>query len=355
MSVISDFLKITPASSSRLSEIDMNNIPFGRAFGDHMLVAQYRDGKWEQAEIKPYGPLSIQPSNSALNYGQSVFEGMKAHRNEAGRPVLFRPEENWKRINDSAKRLAMPAIPQEIFIEGIKALVNIDQGWLPNAEQGALYLRPLYFAADEYIGVKASTSYTFVVFTCPVGPYYTEPVNLLVNRDFVRASIGGTGAAKAAGNYAAALLPDVIAKAQGYHNVLWLDGRNLEFVEECGTMNVFFVIDGEVVTPRLTGTILPGITRDSVITVLKDAGYNVNARQISIYELQHAYRDGKLQECFGAGTAATISHVAKIGFAGEEWVLPPVSERKIGPWLYEEIMKYRTGNVDDKFGWVVTL
>ncbi len=352
MDVVTDFLKITQATESKLSEIDMNNIPFGRAFSDHMLIAHFRDGKWQQAEILPYAPLEMSPSNSALNYGQSVFEGMKAHKSPDGNPVLFRARQNWLRINYSAQRMAMPPIPENIFMEGIKELVKLDRNWIPNAEQGALYLRPLYFATDEYIGVKASETYTFVVFTCPVGPYYTEPVNLLVSKEYIRAAVGGVGAAKAAGNYASAMLPDKMAKAKGYHNVLWLDARNLEFIEECGTMNVFFVVDGEILTPRLTGTILPGITRNSVIQVLEDAGHKVSARQISIYELQQAHRGGKLEECFGTGTAATISHVAKIGFAGEDWILPPVSERKIGPWLYDTLMDYRTAAIDDKFGWV---
>lgn len=355
MDVVSDFLKITQIAESRISEIDMNNIPFGRVFSDHMLVARCINGEWQQPEIKPYAALNLTPANSALNYGQSVFEGMKAHKNPEGRPVLFRAEENWKRINYSAQRMAMPTIPEDIFMEGIRQLVTLDSAWLPDAEQGALYLRPLYFATDEYIGVKASQNYTFVVFTCPVGPYYSEPVNLLVNRDYIRAAIGGTGAAKAAGNYASAMLPDKMAKASGYHNVLWLDARNMEYIEECGTMNVFFVIDGEVVTPRLTGTILPGITRNSCIQILEEGGYKVTARQISIYELQQAYREGKLEECFGTGTAATVSHVAKIGFGGEDWVLPAVEDRKIGPWLYDTLMKYRTGEAEDKFGWIEVL
>ncbi|MCI4666903.1 MAG: branched-chain amino acid aminotransferase [Bacteroidia bacterium] len=355
MDVVSDFLKITQASETRISEIDMNNIPFGRVFSDHMLVAHCINGEWQQAEIKPYAPLNLTPANSALNYGQSVFEGMKAHKSPEGRPVLFRARENWLRINYSAHRMAMPPIPEEIFMEGIRELVKLDSNWLPNPDQGALYLRPLYFAADEYIGVKASDNYTFVVFTCPVGPYYSEPVNLLVNKDYIRAAIGGTGAAKAAGNYASAMLPDKMAKANGYHNVMWLDARHGEYVEECGTMNIFFVIDGEVVTPRLTGTILPGITRNSCIQLMEANGYKVTARQVSVYELQQAYREGKLEECFGTGTAATVSHVAKIGFGGEEWVLPAVSERKIGPWLYNALMDYRLGAVEDTFGWVELL
>ena len=352
MDIVSPNIKIRPVPVSRRSEIDMDHIPFGKAFSDHMLVARYENGKWQEPEILPYGPMEFAPSISALNYGQAVFEGMKAHKGPNGEVLLFRPEENFKRMNYSAYRLAMPAIPEEIFLDGIRELVKLDQAWVPNPDQGALYLRPLYFAVDEYIGVKASDSYIFTVFTCPVGAYYKEPVKLLVTKDFIRAATGGTGAAKAAGNYASALLPDKLAKDQGYHNVLWLDGRNQEFIEECGTMNIFFVLDDKVLTPRLSGTILPGITRNSVIRLLEDKGYEVEARPISIYELQQAYREKRLKEAFGTGTAATISHIDTIGFAGEDWKLPHIEDRKIGPWLSERLVNLRTGLVEDPYGWV---
>ena len=355
MDIVSSSIKIRPVPVSRRSEIDMDQIPFGRTFSDHMLIARYENGAWQEPEIIPYGPLNFAPSISALNYGQSVFEGMKAHKSPSGDVLLFRPEENFKRMNYSAYRLAMPQIPEEIFMEGIRELVRLDQSWVPNADQGALYLRPLNFAVDEYIGVKASDSYIFTVFTSPVGPYYKEPVKLLVTKDYIRAATGGTGAAKAAGNYASALLPDKLAKQQGYHNVLWLDGRNQEYIEECGTMNIFFVVDDIIITPRLSGTILPGITRNSVIRILEDKGYNVQARPISIYELQQAYRENRLKEAFGTGTAATISHISTIGFAGEDWNLPAVEERRVGPWLSDQLVGLRTGIIEDSYGWIESL
>lgn len=353
MNTLEQHILITQTNEPRLHTVNMDDIPFGKVFSDHMLVARFSKGEWQRPEILPYGPLELSPAVSSLNYGQSVFEGMKAFRNEAGQAVLFRPEENFKRINRSGHRLCMPPIPREIFLDGLKELIRLDQDWIPSRKQGSLYIRPLYFATDEYIGVKASDDYIFTIFTCPVGPYYTQPVNLLASKDFVRAAIGGTGAAKAAGNYAGALLPDKLAKEQGYNNVLWLDAKEHRYIEECGTMNIFFVIDGVVVTPNLSGTILEGITRNSAIKVLKQSGYKVEERPISIYEVQAAHHEGKLQEGFGAGTAATISHIAKIGFAGEDMVLPDVSDRKVGPWLGGKLERMKYGIEEDPYGWII--
>ena len=353
MEVAQLHIRVKPVAQSRLDQIDMNHIPFGRVFSDHMLTARYREGKWQEVQIEPYGPLAFTPSISALNYGQAVFEGMKAHRGPGGETLLFRPADNFRRINQSAARLSMPAVTEDIFMEGLQELIRRDIGWVPTAEQGALYIRPVMFATDEYIGVKASDSYIFCIFTCPVGPYYAEPVSLLATKDYVRAAIGGTGSAKAAGNYAAALLPDRIAKSQGYNNVLWLDGRDQQYVEECGTMNVFFVIGDTVITPRLTGTILPGITRNSVIQLLRDHGYRIETRPISIYEVQEAYHEGRLKDAFGTGTAATITHIARIGFAGEDITLPPVDDRPVSNWLKDQLYQIRTGQVEDPYGWVV--
>lgn len=352
MKTLEKNISVQRIAQSKLSEVDMNDIPFGRVFSDHMFVARYKDGAWQRPEIMPYGKMQLAPSLTALNYGQSVFEGMKATRNNQGEAVLFRPEENWKRINRSAHRLCMPQIPKEIFMDGLTELVSMDQGWIPTPEQGSLYLRPLYFGADEFIGVKPASEYIFTIFTCPVGPFYAEPVNLLVSREFVRAATGGTGAAKAAGNYAGSLYPDKLAKAQGYNNVLWLDAKELKYVEECGTMNMFFVVDDVVLTPELSGTILEGITRASAIQLLKDNGFNLEIRPISIYEIQAASREGRLQESFGVGTAAVVSHIAKIGFGGEDMILPPLEERKVGNWLNQRMADIKSGVVEDPYGWM---
>lgn len=348
-------IEIKRIEESRLPHIDFSKIPFGRVFSDHMFRAHYKNGGWKEINILPYGPMLFQPSLMALHYGQSIFEGLKAYRGKDQHIRVFRPDENVKRMNRSAERMSMPPIPESIFMEGLKELIRLDKGWVPDEEFGSLYIRPFYFASDEFIGVQASQSYQFVIFTCPVGPYYTKPVNLLVNKDFIRAAPGGTGAAKTAGNYAASLLPDKLAKDQGYDNILWLDAQELSYIEECGTMNVFFVIDNVVITPPLTGTILPGITRASVIQLLSDNGYAVEERLISIQEVVSAYESGNLTEAFGAGTAATISHIAKIGYEGEDILLPPTEERKIGNWLANHLQGIKVGRIEDPYNWVLTI
>ncbi|MDB4285941.1 branched-chain amino acid aminotransferase [bacterium] len=343
---------IHPVAESRIDEVDMDNVPFGKSFSDHMFVANFRNGVWETPEIVPYGNLAFTPALSALNYGQSIFEGMKAYKSAEGDALLFRAKDNYNRMNRSAERMCMPPIPEHIFMDGIKELVKIDRQWIPDMGKGTLYIRPLYFATDEFIGVRHSNDYTFVAFTCPVGAYYNEPVDLLATKEFVRACISGTGNAKTAGNYAGAMLPDKIAKEQGYHNVLWLDGRDHLYIEECGTMNVFFVVGDTVLTPTLAGTILPGITRSSVLRLLSDNGYKVETRRISIHEIEEAYEIGMLKEAFGTGTAASVAHIAHIGFAGKRLEMPPVSERKIGPWLSETLHGIKHGEIDDPYGWV---
>ncbi len=340
-------------AQSRRDQIDMDNIPFGKVFSDHMLVVKFQDGQWGTPEILPYGPLPIAPSASALNYGQAIFEGMKAHQGPTGETLLFRPEENHRRFNLSARRMAMPEVPKEVFMEGLKELLRQDKGWVPKPDQGSLYLRPVMWASEESIGVRPSDSYIFSIFACPVGAYYSDPVNLLVNRDFIRAAPGGTGAAKFAGNYASAMMPARLAKEQGYHNILWLDSVHHSYVEECGTMNVFFVIDGTVITPPLNGTILEGITRQSIITLLKDNGYKLEIRPITIYEIQAAWHEGRFEEAFGAGTAAGVSMINKIHFAGEDMVLPSVASRPVSNWLYDTIYSLRYGTALDPYGWVM--
>ncbi len=346
-------IKVTRTTASRLSEVDFDNIAFGRVFSDHMLVADYRDGAWQSPEIVPYGAFQLTPATTTLHYGQSIFEGMKAYRNADGKPVLFRPRENFERMNRSAERMVMPAIPESLFLDGLKELVRIDVDWIPTQEDSSLYIRPLMFANDDFIGVQPSGAYKFVIFTCPVGNYYSEPVKLWVTREFIRAAPGGTGEAKTAGNYAASYYAAEEAKENGYHNVLWLDGNEHRYVEECGTMNVFFIIDGVAVTPELSGTILRGVTRDSVIKLLDDMDIEVQARRVSIEEVQKAYDTGKLDEVFGAGTAATVSPVIEIGSHEGVMRLRPDEERTVGPALLKRLTDIRHGVAEDKFGWVV--
>ena len=346
-------LAIERAAQSKLASIALNNLQFGRTFTDHMLVATYDEDRWQDVRIQPYGNLSISPSISALHYGQAVFEGMKAYKNAAGQALLFRPHANHARINQSAARRCMPPIPEEVFIDGLVELVRLDSDWIPTQPGSALYLRPIYFASEESVGLRPSARYTFAVIACPVASYYAEPVKLTVTRDYVRAFAGGTGAAKAAGNYAASLLADREAKARGFDNVLWLDGKEQRYIEECGTMNVFFTIGDRVVTPALSGSILPGITRDSLLKLLPTMGVEVEERAIEIDEIADAYRAGTLREAFGAGTAATIAHIASIQYDDLTIELPPVADRPYAPKLSEAMAELKTGRRSDEFGWIV--
>ncbi|WP_017661792.1 branched-chain amino acid aminotransferase [Baaleninema simplex] len=345
-------IEIEQSSEPRLRGLDVNNVPFGKLFSDHMLVATVERGTWS-AKIVPYGKLEMSPSISALHYGQSVFEGMKAYKSPQGEPLLFRPHANFHRINRSAERLCMPPIPEDIFMEGLQQLIRLDADWIPTRPGSALYIRPVYFATDESIGLRPSERYTLAIMTCPVGAYYAEPVKLTIAPQYVRAFPGGTGAAKAAGNYAGSLLADREAKHRGYDNVLWLDGIHHKYIEECGTMNVFFAIDGVVVTPALQGTILPGITRDSVLTLLRDWGIPVEERAIALDELLEAADAGTLQEAFGAGTAATIAHIDTIHTGDRELQLPPIGDRKYANLLLKKLADIKTAKTDDPYGWVV--
>jgi branched-chain amino acid aminotransferase len=344
---------ITRAPRSRLPDVDFDQLPFGQIFSDHMLTAEHRDGRWQAPEIVPYQPLSASPAMAALHYGQSIFEGLKVYRRADGTPLFFRLRDNHARILRSAERMVMPAVPEEIFVGGIEELIRLDAGWIPDRDGSALYVRPILFAADEFIGVRPSQSYRFIVFTCPVGRYFSRPVKLWATREFVRASEGGTGEAKAAGNYASCYAAIRQAQQHGYDDVLWLDGRERRYIEECATMNMFFVIDGVAVTPSLSGTILRGITRDSVLTLLADMEVATEERRISLDEIAGAHQRGRLGEVFGVGTAATIAPVAAIGSADAVWNLPP--EGPIGTALLEQLTSIRLGRVADRHGWVEPL
>ena len=352
MTTATPSISIEKTTNSRLATLDLENIPFGKIFSDHMLVATYDQGSWQTAKIVPYGSLELAPSLSALHYGQSIFEGMKAYKSPTGKPLLFRPDANYQRLNQSAERLCMPPVTKEIFMDGLKQLIQLDADWIPQQDNSVLYIRPVYFAADESIGLKPSSRYQFIIITCPVGSYYSEPVRLMVTKKYVRACEGGTGAAKVAGNYAASLLADKEAKAQGYDNVIWLDAVHHQYIEECGTMNLAFVIDEKVVTPKLTGTILPGITRDSVMTLFRDMGITVEERLIKIDEIAEAYQQGRLKEAFGMGTAATIAQISTIHYQGEDMILPPISDRQYSTAVYQKLEQIKTAQCDDPYGWV---
>lgn len=346
-------VKITKTTKSRLDHVDFDNIPFGKVFSDHMFIADFVDGEWRDARIVPFGNFEIHPACLGLHYGQSIFEGMKASKGKDGEPLLFRPEMHAKRINRSAQRMCMPDFPEDLFLQAIHQLVELDQGWIPPKEGSALYIRPFMFANGEFFGVKPSDKYRMMIFTGPVGPYYPKPVRLVVEEHYVRAVPGGAGAAKAAGNYGATLLPTEKAIKRGYDQIMWMDGHEFKYVQEVGTMNLFFVIDGVVITPALNGAILAGITRDSFMTILKDKGIPVEERPLSIDEIVAAYKAGKLEEVFGAGTAAVVAHVADITYRDAIMELPPVEERKIGTMLKSTIDKIRFRTMEDPYGWIV--
>ena len=348
-------IRVEKVVNSRLSEVDFSTLVFGSVFSDHMFTVEFQDGRWSDGLIQPYGPLAIGPNISALQYGISVFEGMKAHKSADGRILLFRPRENALRLQRSAARLAMPPVPESLFMDAVRELVRLDQGWIPPADKGALYIRPVLFSVDPSLRVKPADRYQFVIFTSPFGAYFSAPIDVLVSERYVRAFPGGTGDIKPAGNYAAALLADQEARDAGCNAVMWLDAQERRYVEECGVMNVFFVLGEEVVTPPLSGTILPGITRESVIILLRDLGYRVKEDRISIEELQRSYDRGELRECFGTGTAATVSHVRRIRYQDRTMELPPLEKRKVGAAVRDKLLAVMTGVAPDPHGWVDSL
>jgi len=303
-----------------------------------MFVMDYDGQNWVDARIEPFQNMEISPANLALHYGQSIFEGMKASKRN-GEPVLFRPEMNARRLNASAERMCMPLLPEDLFLQAVKMLVELDSEWIPEKDDHSLYIRPLMFATDDYFGVHASEKYRFLIFTGPVGPYYPKPVKLWVEEVFTRASQGGSGEAKCAGSY---------------DQVMWMDAVEKKYVQEVGTMNLFFVIDGKVITPATTGTILRGITRESLMTLLKEWGYIVEDRLLSIAEIADAYWRGTLQECFGAGTAAVVSNVSDITWRDRKMELPPVDDinRPVAARLKKHINRLRMGLEPDTHGWM---
>jgi branched-chain amino acid aminotransferase len=346
-----------------VTEVETRGVPglgaeqpaFGSTFSDHMLVARYRNGEWADVEIRPYGPLTFPLSINGLQYGLCVFEGLKAFRTIRDEVVLFRPRENFERLRRSCRRLVLPEVPEEIFLDGLAQLVRLDQAWVPAPDTGSLYIRPCVVATDENIRVKSAQTCVFVIFLCPVGGYFAEPLRLVTTKRYVRAFPGGTGDVKAAGNYAAAMLGDQEAQAAGYHAMLWLDAVGHRHVEECGVMNIFFVIEGRVITPNLTGTILAGVTRDSLISLLRDMEVPVEERPIAIEEVMDADRLGTLNECFGSGTGATVAHVSHITHGDVAMNLPPIEGRLIGPAVLERLTQLRAGRADDPHGWLVPI
>ena len=339
-------------ANSRLSEIDMDNIEFGKVFSDHMFRVDFVDGAWQQPQILPYGDISMSPAISALHYGQAIFEGMKAYRQADGGVALFRPTDNAARLNSSAERMCMPTIPEELFMNGLRELIKLDSDWVPAAAGSALYIRPFMFATDGFIGVRPSRNYRFMIFTCPVNAYYTQPLRSRFEKHYVRSAPGGAGYAKNAGNYGAAMYPTKQATDAGYHNLIWTDATKHEFVEESGTMNIIFNIDGKLITPAVSTTILDGITRRSVLQLARDWGMPVEERPVSSHEVMQAIRDGKLQEAFGVGTAATIAPIATISYEDQDYDLPALTDESFSRRVGKALDDIRTGRAADTHGWM---
>ncbi|OEZ69350.1 branched-chain-amino-acid aminotransferase [Janthinobacterium sp. HH103] len=358
-------LVVTP-SAHPLSDAEraarMVNPAFGRIFTDHMVVFPYRDGRWQQGELKAYGPLTLDPSASSLHYGQAIFEGYKAFAQPDGSIKTFRPEQNAERFNRSAARLAMPAIPVELFLEAGDALIAQDRNWVPKNTGESLYMRPLMIATDPYLGVRPSEEYLFVLFASPAGAYFpkgVKPVTVWISEDFVRAAPGGTGEAKCAGNYAASLMAQSQAQEKGCDQVVWLDAVHREFIEEMGGMNLFFVYkDGEkvtVVTPELTGTLLPGITRRSLLEMAKDLGYATEERKLSVQQWRDDIASGRMTEVFACGTAAVITPVGVAKANGFEMTINNNENGAVTLALREALLGLQHGTAPDTHGWMHTV
>lgn len=345
-------IDVRKTKQSRLSEVDWKKLGFGNIFSDHMFISEFAGGQWKNPRIQPYGNFAISPALSALHYGQSIFEGMKAYRYANGDIYMFRPLENYKRFNVSADRMAMAAVPEELFMEGLTQLIRLDSNWVPKEEGHSLYIRPLLFATEEHIGVKISDTYSFIIMTSPVGMYYSQPIKVLIETKYTRAVPGGVGFAKTAGNYGRSHFPTRLAMQKGYNQLIWTDGYEHKYLEESGTMNLMCVINDTLVTPELTDTILAGITRNSVIHIAKDLGIKVEERKITVNELVEGHKKGNLQELFGVGTAATIAPICLFGYNGKDFELPPVHEKNFGSRLKKELDNIRTGKSADKHGWM---
>ncbi|MBQ7386166.1 MAG: branched-chain amino acid aminotransferase [Ruminococcus sp.] len=351
-------IKITRTQTPK-EKPDQSKLGFGKIFTDHMFIMNYTEGKgWHDPRIEPYHNLELSPASMVFHYGQEMFEGLKAYRGNDGKARLFRPDMNGKRTNDTNKRLCIPELPVEDFVEAVKAVVKVDEDWIPTAPSTSLYIRPFIIATDDFLGVAPSKTYMFIIILSPSGAYYESglaPVGIWIEDDYVRAVKGGIGFAKTGGNYAASLAAQVKAHDGGYSQVLWLDGVERKYIEEVGAMNIFFKIDGKVVTPALSGSILPGITRNSVITLCKDWGLEVEERKISVDELIEAQKSGKLEECFGSGTAAVISPVGTLRYKDDVMQIGDGTTGALSQKLYDTVTGIQNGTVEDKFGWVVNV
>ena len=345
-------MDINKVTESKINAIDFHNIQFGKVYSDHMFTADFKGGEWKNPRIDPYELMKISPASPALHYGISIFEGLKAYKHKNGDLVVFRPEKNFERLNKSAARMCMPLLPEELYFDGLNSLLDVDHDWVPNVEGTSLYVRPFIFSNDDYIGIRPSQDFKFMIITCPVGAYYAKPVKVKIENHFVRAVEGGSGYCKTGCNYGPAIYPAKLAQDEGYDQLIWTDGKEHKYIEESGTMNIMFVIDGKLVTPALGDTILNGITRDSVLTIARDWGMDVEERKVEVTEIIAAIKEGRLTEAFGAGTAATIAQIELIAYDGVDYQLPEVKTREFSNKVLKTLDDIKLGNEEDKFGWL---
>ncbi len=344
-------IQVRKVSQSRLNKSDMDRLEFGKLVSDHMLVSDYSNGEWDVAQIVPFTNLSMSPATLALHYGQTVFEGMKAFRMNDGRVNIFRIEKHYDRFVRSLQRMCMAVPPRDIFMEGMMRLVELDQEWVPHTKGAAMYIRPFVYASEAKFGVKISDQYRFLIFTGPVPSLYAKPIRVKVETEYIRAAKGGTGAAKCGGNYGGAYYPTQLARNEGYDQVLWTSGAVEPTIEESGMMNVMFVLNGVLVTPPLSDSILDGVTRDSLTTLANEMGIPCEERSVTVRELEDGFRNNQVTEAFGAGTAAVVAPIATIGIGGMDFDLPEYTSSNILYRLADRLDAIRTGNFTDVFGW----
>ncbi|AZI68001.1 branched-chain amino acid aminotransferase [Kaistella daneshvariae] len=343
---------IQKSTNPRISSFDPNNFSFGNTFIDHMIICEYENGKWGDVKLVPYGPLPFSPAMMGVNYGQACFEGMKAYKDKNGDIFLFRPEKNFARINKSASRLAMPEVTEEMFLEGLKALVDVDRDWIPYGEGNSLYIRPLIFATEEALKARIANKFMFAIVATPAKSYYSEPVAVKISDYYSRAANGGVGFAKAAGNYAAAFYPTKLANEEGYEQIIWTDDSTHEYFEESGTMNVFVRINDTIYTPPTSEKILDGITRDSFIKLAEKKGIDLKVEPVSVKTVVEAHKNGTLKEIWGVGTAVVTSAFKAIGYKGEKLELPQLTlEESFALQLQKDLVDIQTNNAEDPFGW----
>jgi branched-chain amino acid aminotransferase len=341
----------TRTKQSRLSETDFNNLEFGKYIADHMLVADFKDGKWHEPAIVPFGDILMSPAMLSLHYGQAVFEGMKAFYMNDGSINVFRPQKHSARLNRSLDRMCMPQISEGMFVQAVHALVEFDKNWIPKSEGASLYIRPLVFAYEARLGVKVADHFKFIIMNSPVAAYQSKPYRLKVEDTYVRTAEGGTGFAKCAGNYGGAFYPTQVAREEGFDQILWTDHKEHKYIDEVGMMNVMFVIDGKLVTPKLTTAILDGVTRDSLVTLARDMGMSVEERRVSLEEVEEGFKNGKLTEAFGAGTAAVVAPIAVINIHGKDYSIKPAGESSFQLRVKKKLHDIRMGAAPDVHGW----